>query len=346
MKTRRIGATDLRVSQIGFGCGGNAGLMVRGTAAEQELVIGRALDCGISYFDNAPDYGDGLSEENLGRALQVLKGRPIITTKVEVRAENLNDIADHVVRSIEGSLRRLRLNAVDIVQIHNGPVATPPDLKGRDYKTLWIEDYWRDDGALDGIRRLLDSGKARYAGVVSRGNDATELSALLKSGLLHLVNVPFTLLNPTAGHPKPAKLNVDKDYGNIIGIAQAAGVGTAIFSPLAGGILTDGVLTGSGSHPLARPKDPSTAKAERELLVARRFRDLAAEHGLSIVHLAYRFILSHSGVSTVLGGFSSVQQVEDTVRAVGEAELLSEEMHQQIHRLWNGQPDNAARNGA
>ena len=67
MKTRRIGATDLVVSQIGFGCGGNAGLMVRGTAAEQERVIGRALDSGITYFDNAPDYGDGLAEENLGR---------------------------------------------------------------------------------------------------------------------------------------------------------------------------------------------------------------------------------------------------------------------------------------
>ena len=137
MKTRRIGATDLAVSQIGFGCGGNAGLMVRGTAAEQESVIGRAMESGISYFDSAPDYGDGLSEENLGRTLQVLKARPIINTKVEIRAENLNDIANHVVRSVEDSLRRLRVDAVDIVQIHNGPVSNRPELAGRDYKTLW-----------------------------------------------------------------------------------------------------------------------------------------------------------------------------------------------------------------
>src|SRR5690242_12996707 len=151
MKTRRVGSTDLIVSQIGFGCGGNAGLMVRGTAAEQERVICRALERGITYFDNAPDYGDGAGEDNLGRALRVLKARPIITTKVEIRAENLSDIADHVVRSVEGSLRRLRVDVCDVVQIHNGPVSPRPQLQGRDYKTLWIEDYRRPGGALEGL---------------------------------------------------------------------------------------------------------------------------------------------------------------------------------------------------
>src|SRR5262245_39336706 len=150
MKTRRIGVTDLVVSQIGFGCGGNAGLMVRGTASEQERAVARALERGITYFDNSPDYGDGLGEDNLGRALQELGARPVINTKVEIRGENLGDIAGHVVRSVEASLKRLRLDAVDIVQIHNGPVATRPDLQGRNYKTLWLEDYLRPGGAIDG----------------------------------------------------------------------------------------------------------------------------------------------------------------------------------------------------
>ena len=212
MKTRRIGATDLVVSQIGFGCGGNAGLMVRGTAAEQERIIGRALDSGITYFDNAPDYGDGLGEENLGRSLQALGARPVINTKVEIRAENLGDIADHIVQSVEESLKRLRVDTIAIVQIHNGPVAARPDLRGRDYKTLWLEDYFRPGGAIEGVRRILDSGKTRYAGLIARGGDVAEVSKLLNSGLFHLVNVPFTLLNPTAAHPKPDKLVVDQDY--------------------------------------------------------------------------------------------------------------------------------------
>jgi aryl-alcohol dehydrogenase-like predicted oxidoreductase len=62
---RQVGNTALRVSEIGFGCGGNAGLMVRGSPAEQRRVVERAVELGINYFDNAPDYGNGIAEENL-----------------------------------------------------------------------------------------------------------------------------------------------------------------------------------------------------------------------------------------------------------------------------------------
>jgi aryl-alcohol dehydrogenase-like predicted oxidoreductase len=334
MKTRRIGATDLVVSQIGFGCGGNAGLMVRGTEAEQERVIGRALDSGINYFDNAPDYGDGLGEENLGRSLQALGARPVINTKVEVRAENLSDIADHIVHSVEDSLKRLRVDAFEIVQIHNGPVAARPDLQGRDYKTLWLEDYFRPGGAIEGVRRILESSKTRYAGFISRGSDAIEARELLKTGHFHLVNVSFTLLNPTAGRSKPEKLAVDQDYGNVIGIAQAAGAGTAIFSPLAGGILTDAVISGQHTHALARSKDVKALEAKGALPLARRFQALAAEHGMSVVQLAYGFILSHPGVSTVVGGFSAIEQLDDTIAAVAEMDPLPNEIMGEIQQIW------------
>lgn len=334
MKTRRIGATDLVVSQIGFGCGGNAGLMVRGTAAEQERVIGRALDSGITYFDNAPDYGDGVGEENLGRSLQALGARPVINTKVEIRAENLGNIADHIVHSVEESLKRLRVDAIEIVQIHNGPSAARPILQGRDYKTLWLGDYFRPGGAIEGVRRILDSGKTRYAGFIARGGDVAEVSKLLNTGLFHLVNVPFTLLNPTAAHPKPDKLTVEQDYRNVIGIAQAAGAGTAIFSPLAGGVLTDAVINGRHTRVLARPKDVKALEAKGSLPLARRFQVLAAKNGMSLVQLAYGFILSHPGVSTVVGGFSSIEQLDDTIGAAADYDALPNEVMEQIKQIW------------
>jgi L-glyceraldehyde 3-phosphate reductase len=108
------------VSEIAFGCGGNAGLMVRGSAAEQLPIVARALELGVNYFDNAPDYGNGVAETNLGVVLKSLGARPILNTKVEIRAENLDDVADHVVRSAEASLRRLGVDHVDMFQIHNG----------------------------------------------------------------------------------------------------------------------------------------------------------------------------------------------------------------------------------
>ena len=73
MEYRQVGNTELRVSEIGFGCGGNAGLMVRGSPEEQRRVVTRAIELGINYFDNAPDYGNGIAEENLGRILKELK---------------------------------------------------------------------------------------------------------------------------------------------------------------------------------------------------------------------------------------------------------------------------------
>src|SRR5689334_4477448 len=107
MRYRSIPAAGISISEIGLGCGGTAGLMVRGSHLEQRTVVARALEQGVNYFDVAPDYGDGVAEENLGRVLRELGARPYITTKVEIRADDLADIAGHVVRSTEASLRRL-----------------------------------------------------------------------------------------------------------------------------------------------------------------------------------------------------------------------------------------------
>ena len=159
MQYREIGNTGIRISEIGFGTGGNAGLMVKGDPTDQLRAIERAIELGINYFDAAPDYGSGVSETNLGRALRELGVRPIITTKVEVREANLADIAGHVERSVEASLGRLGVDYVDFVQIHNGPVATRPKLEGRDYRVLWIEDFLGPNGALEGLERIRRAGQ-------------------------------------------------------------------------------------------------------------------------------------------------------------------------------------------
>ncbi|MEZ2127575.1 MULTISPECIES: aldo/keto reductase [unclassified Sinorhizobium] len=333
MRQRRIGATDLSISEIGFGCGGNAGLMVSGEAAEQVRVIAQALERGITYFDNAPDYGDGKAEENLGLALKELGARPVITTKVEIRAENLEDISNHIVRSVEDSLRRLQVDTIDILQIHNGPVAQPRVMEGAYYGTLWLEDYLRPGGAIEGVRRILESGKARHAGFICRGNDSSEVGTLLKTGLFHLINLPYTLLNPTAGRfgpcPRPAP-----DYGNVIGAAQAAGAGIAVFSPLAGGLLTDNLVAGQQTHPLARRKDIGKLEAKGELARARRFQEIAQANDMRLAELAYRFILSDSGVSTLIGGFSAADQI-NVAAAASSAGPLDAAQFAAIEKIWS-----------
>src|SRR6266542_2731363 len=279
-----MGRTGIRVSEIGFGCGGNAGLMVRGTFEQQRDAIERALELGINYFDQAPDYGGGAAEENLGRVLRELGVRPYITTKVEVRAQNLDDIAGHVTRSLDESLKRLGVDYVDFLQIHNGPVMDRPELSGRTYTRLWIEDYLRTGGALEGLQRAQRSGKARFIGFITRGNDAPAAQRLIDTGAFSLINVSVNLLNPSAAI-KPYGMHVDQDYGGILSYAAPRGVSAAIYSPLDGGVLTDNAIAGRQAHPLARgPRSPE----EGVIALPRRLRLVLAGRELGRVGQAER----------------------------------------------------------
>src|SRR5262249_3870357 len=150
--------------------------------------------------------------------------------------------------------------------------------------------------------------KVRYAGFVCRGNDGAEVRCLLETKMFHLINVPYTLLNPTAGREPPLGLTIDRDYGNVISAARACGVGAAIYSPLAGGALTDDAVRGRPRHPLARPPRENEEQVARERAQARSLRFLCDATGLSLAQAAFRFILMHEGVTTALGGFSSIAQ--------------------------------------
>ena len=333
MEYRQVGNTELRVSEIGFGCGGNAGLMVRGSPEEQRRVVARAVELGINYFDNAPDYGNGAAEENLGRVLKALKLRPVITSKVEVRHPDLGDIAGHVVRSTEESLKRLGVDYLDILQIHNGPAPAPPRLEGRSYTQLWIEDYLRSGGALEGLQRVLRDGKARYVGFICRGNDGYQVRQLLDTNVFHLINVPYTLLNPTAGMARPKGLEVDRDFGGVINYASAHGVGTAIYSPLAGGFLTNHMVAGGERHPLAGARDTASEAYRRHLEMARALSFLRREGTHTLAQAALRFILMHQGVTVVLSGFSALEHLEEVVPVSG-AGPLAPELMARVEKVW------------
>jgi aryl-alcohol dehydrogenase-like predicted oxidoreductase len=321
------------VSEIAFGCGGNAGLMVRGRHADQLPIVARALELGVTYFDNAPDYGGGTAETNLGVALKALGARPILNTKVEIRAENLDDVAGHVVRSAEDSLLRLGVDHVDVFQIHNGPTRVDPKLQGRTYTQLALDHFLRPGGALDGLERLKRAGKIRYAGFICRGNDGDEVRQLLDTGVFHLINAPYTLFNPTAGRAKPEGLTVKSDYGDIISAAQARGAAAAIYSPLASGFLTDDSVAGIQRHDLARAYDLASPASLRLRQMARSLIFLSRENGCTLAQAAFRFVLMHEGVATALGGFSTKAQLEE-IAAVSGMPPFSRDQMDRLEALW------------
>src|SRR5215471_6454802 len=119
MESRKLGRTGLDVSALGFGCGAVGGLMVRGSPADQERAVARAIELGITYFDTAAMYGNGQSERNLGRIMKSLRPDIRVGTKVRIPAAERGRIAAAVTASLEASLQRLQLDHVDLFQLHN-----------------------------------------------------------------------------------------------------------------------------------------------------------------------------------------------------------------------------------
>src|SRR5712691_8063181 len=122
MQYRVLGHTGIRVSVISFGAGPVSGLITGNDVEAQHAAVAAAVKAGMNWFDTAPGYAQGNSESNLGRVLSELhSSEPIhIATKVRVPLDSSSSTADFVRRSVEESLRRLRISRVTLLQLHNG----------------------------------------------------------------------------------------------------------------------------------------------------------------------------------------------------------------------------------
>jgi aryl-alcohol dehydrogenase-like predicted oxidoreductase len=328
MKYRPLGATGFQVSEISFGTGDNAGLMVKGSEAEQLAAVRRALELGVNYFDTSPDYGKGAAERNLGKALRTLGATPIVTTKVEIMPGELNAIEEKIVSSLDASLERLGMDAVDILVMHNKPQLAH-DVRARNWTPLTPDDMLGP--ALRGFERVRAAGKAKFFGFVCDEADRAAVIALLETGKFDVVNVWFNLVNPSAGIDLPSGTAFNPDYCDYTGVLAAAaanGVGTAIIRPLDGGSLSLAAIeNGAGGRHAnsgglyAREPELFNKQAQR----GRAFRFLDRP-GRSLPQAAFAFILDNPAVSTVIGGFSDTAQFEELVRCSGAAPLTEDEM--------------------
>lgn len=309
MEQRRLGRTGLSVSVLGYGCGAIGGLMVKGTAAEQDRAIGRALDHGITYFDTAAVYGDGASERNLGRALRGLSARPVIGTKVRVFTAQRGDIAGRITASLEESLARLGMDSVDIFQLHN-----PITLAGQE-PALTPEQILNE--AVPALERARAAGKFRFFGITGLG-DAAALRHVLDVGGFATAQIPYNLLNPSG--IAPARPDAP-DLGGIIRHAAARDVGVMAIRILAGG-----ALSGTAARsPLGVAKvEPiaSGASYAADVAAAQRFRPLiAAGHAADLVELALRFVIGAPEIATNIIGTSSLEELDHAVAAVAKGAL-------------------------
>jgi aryl-alcohol dehydrogenase-like predicted oxidoreductase len=150
MKYRRLGKSTLEISEIGFGC-----MSLNGNDDENAKILHHAIDLGINFFDTADLYNKGMNEESVGKALKSKRNSIIIATKVgnqwrpDGSGWDWNPRKEYILSSVEGSLKRLQIDHIDLYQLHGGTIDDPIDE------------------SIEAFEILKKQGKIRYYGISS-----------------------------------------------------------------------------------------------------------------------------------------------------------------------------------
>ena len=311
MDMRTFGRTGMQVSILGFGCGAVGGLMVRGTPADQERAVARALEAGVNYFDTAAMYGNGESEKNLGRVLAKLKPTVIVGTKVRIPSADFGRIGAAVAASLEASLRRMGREQVDIFHLHN---AITTHGGGESIAANVVLDQ-----VVPAFETLRQQGKTRFLGITAVG-DTAALHQVIDARAFDSAQVSYNMLNPSAAAALPANYPA-QDYARMFDHTQAAGVGVVGIRVLAGGALSGE----AARHPIASPPPEPIGSAqsyETDLQRARRLLPLVQEgHAASLAEAAVRFAIAHPAMGTILVGMATLAEFEQALAAVNKGPL-------------------------
>lgn len=316
-----MGRTGMRVSALGLGCSSLGGGVFYRNDAESLRVLARALELGVTFYDTADTYGYGHVERLLGRAFRRRRREVIIATKGGFLPSSLARIGrpitpllgpvrpllqpmkaslhrasaqrqdfspGHLRRALEGSLRRLKTDYLDLYLLHNPPA----EVLQRGEVFEWLERFKRE-------------GRIRWYGV-SAYTAEEALLALRQPGVA-AVEVAFNLLQPEAA-------------ASVLPRAARQGVGVIARVPLARGLLTDRgeTLTGPGRLDAAR------LARMRERRRALAF--LTAEGRRTMIHAALQFVLQHPEIATAIPGTRSVRHLEDNLRALSSPPLTPGEL--------------------
>jgi aryl-alcohol dehydrogenase-like predicted oxidoreductase len=297
-----LGRTGLYVSELCLGTmtfGGKGFWEVVGKlgASEVETIIGTSLDAGVNFIDTADVYSEGESEKLVGAALQTL-GRPrsqiVVATKVRGRmGSGVNEVGlsrGHILDAIDASLKRLRLDHVDLYQIHGFDPATP------------IEETVR---ALDDVVR---AGKARYVGF-------SNLSAWLAMKAIGYADAHrLARFQSAQVYYSIAGRDIERE---IVPLAQSEGVAIFPWSPLAGGLLSGKFDPGAKGPEGARRTQFDFPPVDRARLpgVLSALRSVAETTGSSVARVALAWQLTRPFVTSVIIGAKNREQLVDNLAA-------------------------------
>ncbi len=331
MHTRTLGNTGMHVSEIGFGAWAIGGSWGDVPEADALASLRTALEEGVTFFDTADVYGDGLSERRIATVLADLDERDRERITVATKAGRRLD--PHVAASydhahlapfVDRSRENLRVDTLDLLQLH-----CPPG------------DAYRQDAMFDALERLQDEGRIRHGGV----SVETEEEALLALER-PIVRTLQIIYNPF--RQKPAD--------RVFPAAKERGVGIIVRVPLASGLLTgkfhaDSTFAKDDHRAFNRHGEAfdvgetfSGVDFDTGIAAAEQLRAIVPQ-GATLAQATLRWILMHDAVSTVIPGAKRPDQVQDNARASDLPPLNAHAMHlvrtvyddmirEQVHHRW------------
>lgn len=293
MEYAKLGYTQLEVSRIGFGCwaiGGHGYGYVDDNVSKR--AIRKALDLGINFFDTANIYGFGHSESLLSEALGEQRHEVVIATKVGLNwdreGRTYRDCSPrNILKSLEESLRRLKIDCIPLYQVH------------------WHDDKTRIDDIMDTLGRCQASGKIRYIGC---GSFPAELiDAACSLGKLVSMQALYNLKRR-----ENEKTMENCFYRHKIGVLSYQVLGRGLFSGKYG-------INSSFGENDTRNKDLEFGDKElkKNIAISRVLEEVGARYGKSAVQTAIRWVLDKPFVTCALVGAKSPDQVEENAGALG-----------------------------
>lgn len=309
---RQLGTTGLTVPCVAFGAGPVPALWTVDDPARHDAALRRAIERGVNWIDTAAGYGAGASERNLGGALRRLNAytQLDLATKVRIEAADRTDLPGAIRRSVEGSLERLGVSKVRLLQLHNSVTRHRDD----EPTSLAVSDVLGAGGVADTLDRLRAEGLCDLIGFTGLG-DGESLCEVARSGRFQTMQTPFSLANPTAGYAPPPGWT-EANYGQVCDECARQGMGVFAIRVFAGGALA------------RRPPSDYTRQTrffkldlyERDLERASR---MAARLPVDVTlpAAALRFPFSHPAVSAIIIGFSTVDEIDEGVEYAAAGRL-------------------------
>ncbi len=299
MRTTRLGNSDLHVTPIGFGAwaiGGGGWAFAWGPQDDADSVaaIREAIDLGVNWIDTAPVYGLGHSEEVVAKALAGVANRPYVFTKCGRVWDDQRQIgkrlkAASVRAECEASLKRLKIDVIDLYQVH----WPEPDED--------VEEGWAE------VAKLQREGKVRWIGVSNFSVEQMKRAAAI---------APITSLQPPYS---VVRRDIEAD---ILPHCRAENIGVIAYSPMASGLLTGAWskerLDGLPADDWRRSKNPQYQEPlfSRNLRLVELLRDIGAAHGGTPGQVAIAWVLRHPAVTAAIVGARKPGQLTELVGAV------------------------------